>query len=196
MNEPQLMPLFLKLSGRRILLVGGGPVALEKAELLLRAGARVDVVAPESLPAFRQLGVSLAERAFVPADVHGAWFVVAAATPEVNRAVRQACDAEARFVVAVDDLASATAFGAARVERGGVTFAISTGGHAPALVRLLREALESVLPQELGGWLDLARLERARWKEAQVPFGERRHLLFRALEKVYGAREERVWEVP
>lgn len=196
MSEPSLMPLFLKLVGRRVLVVGGGPVALEKAELLLRAGARVEVVALDVVPAFRQLGLPIAERAFVPPDVHGAWFVVAAATPEVNRAVRRACDAQARFVVAVDDVESATAFGAARVERGGVTFAISTGGHAPALVRLLREALESVLPRELDGWLELAKRERLRWKEAQVPFGERRHLLFRALEKVYGAREARALEAP
>ncbi len=196
MNDPQLMPLFLKLAGRRVLLVGGGPVALEKAELLLRAGARVEVVAPEVVPALRELGLPIAERPFAPPDVHGAWFVVAAATPEVNRAVRRACDAQARFVVAVDDVESATAFGAARVERGGVTFAISTAGHAPALVRLLREALESVLPPELDGWLELAKVERARWKAAQVPFADRRGLLFRALEKVYGARDARAVEAP
>lgn len=180
-----LVPLFLQLGGRRVLVVGGGAVALEKATALHRAGADVHVVSPSLAAGFADLGVSSAEREFEPSDVEGAWLVIAAATPEVNRTVRRAADAVQRFVVAVDDTATTTAFGAAVVERGGVTLAISSGGRAPALVRLLREALERVLPDDLDAWLAIAERERVAWKAKAVPFPERRRLLFDALRTLY-----------
>ena len=181
-----LFPVFLKLRGRRVLLVGGGPVALEKATLLRRAEADVLAVSPSFVDGFGALGVTRERRPFSPADLDSAWLVVSAATPEVNRAVRSAADARRIFVLAVDDTSTANAYGAALVEKGGVTFAISTAGHAPALARLLREGLERVLPDDLAAWTETARKERVRWKEQQVPFSARRGLLFMALRDLYG----------
>jgi siroheme synthase-like protein len=127
-------------------------------------------------------------RVFTPADVAGAWLVVAAAPAEVNRAVAAAARRRPVFVVAVDDVASASAYGAATLCRGGVTVAVSTGGEAPALAGLLREALEELLPEELEEWSALARRTRREWRERRVPISERRPLLLQALDALYARR--------
>ena len=134
-----LLPLFLTLAGRDVVLVGGGPVATSKLEALVRAGARVRVIAPGVTPEIEAAGVDIARRAFVAADLDGAWLVVAAATPEVNREVAAAAEARRIFVNAVDDPANASAFLSGTVRRDGVTIAVSTNGRAPALTALLRE---------------------------------------------------------
>ena len=66
--------------------------------------------------------------------------------------------------------------------------AISTGGLAPGLAGLLREALDAVLPDDLERWIDVARAARAGWKRAGTPMAERRPLLLRALERLYRDR--------
>ena len=82
-----MYPVFLKLDGRPVLVVGGGPVAAGKLEGLLAAGAKVTVVAPEIRPEFERVGVTRRRRAFEPHDLDGMWWVVAAAPPEVNQQV-------------------------------------------------------------------------------------------------------------
>jgi uroporphyrin-III C-methyltransferase/precorrin-2 dehydrogenase/sirohydrochlorin ferrochelatase len=188
-----LFPLFLKLAGRDVLVVGGGPIGTSKTRSLVEAGARVTVVAPEVTAELGELGAAgalvLRERAFVESDLEGAWLVVAAATPDVNRAVAAAAEARRTFVLAVDDPASASAYGAGVVRRGGVTVAVSTDGRAPALAGLLREALEAVLPDELASWTVEAERMRALWKREGVPMAERRPLLLDALNRLYAERE-------
>jgi siroheme synthase-like protein len=176
----RLFPLFLRLEGKRVLVVGGGPVALAKARELHEQGARIDVVAPEVVADLEAIA-RVERRAFEPADVDGAWVVIAAAPRSVNEAVRTAADARATFVVAVDDVASCTAFGAARFVRGGITVALSSGGRAPALVALLRRALEALLPEDLDAWTRLAESERARWRREGTPMESRRSRLLSAL---------------
>jgi uroporphyrin-III C-methyltransferase/precorrin-2 dehydrogenase/sirohydrochlorin ferrochelatase len=185
-DPPRLYPAFLKLAGLPVVVVGGGMVAASKLAGLRTAGARITVVAPAISDAIRaDEDVTLVERGFTPADLDGARWVVAAATPEVNREVAAAASARGLFVNAVDDVASATAYLGAVIRRGPVELAISTRGVAPALAGLLREALEAVLPDELERWIDVARAARADWKRAGVPIHERRPLLLRALERVY-----------
>ena len=72
------------------------------------------------------------------------------------------------------------------IRRGEVTVAISTGGIAPALAGLLREALDAVLPDDLERWIEVARDARASWKRTAVPMTQRRPLLLRALDRIYG----------
>jgi siroheme synthase-like protein len=182
----ELLPIFLTLSGRRVLLVGGGPVAASKLRALLGAGARVRVVSPEVRPEIEQPGVSIERRAFAPSDLDDAWLVVAAAPPEVNRQVAEAAEHRRLFVNAVDDPANATAYLSGVVRRDGVTVAISTSGHAPGLAGLLREALDAVLPADMGEWMRVAREERAAWRRDSVPMDARRPLLLRALNRIYG----------
>ena len=180
-----LLPLFLNLTGRDVLLVGGGRVAEAKLRQLLAAGARVRVVAPAIAPAIRAADVDAHERGFEPADLDGAWLVVAAATPEVNRLVADAAEPRRVFVNAVDDPANATAFLSGVVRRDGVTLAISTSGDAPALTALLRESLDAVLPRDLAAWVTTARDQRIEWRRDSVPMDERKPLLLRALNAIY-----------
>ncbi len=190
-----LYPLFLKLAGRKVLVVGGGKVATAKVRALLDAGATVLVVAPAASPALGELAaagkLAVARRGFEPADLDGAWLVVAAAPPEVAAVVAQAAEARRVFVLAVDDVAAASAYGAGTLRRGGVTIAVSTGGRAPALAGLLREGLEAVLPDDLDAWADVAERQRAAWREAGVPIEDRRPLLLRALDGIYDGRKSR-----
>jgi siroheme synthase-like protein len=181
----ELLPLFLNLAGRKVLLVGGGRVAAAKLEQLLAVRADVRVVAPAIDPAIRATPVQVEQREFAASDLDGVWLVVAAANPEVNRLVSSAAEPRRIFVNAVDDPANATAFLSGVVRRGGVTIAVSTEGQAPGLTALLREALDAVLPQDLGRWLAEARLQRENWRRAAVPFGERKPLLLRALNRLY-----------
>lgn len=182
-----LYPVFLKLAGLPVVVVGGGPIAAGKLDGLLAAGARVTVVAPKITHAIRVLGVTIVERAFVPSDLDGARWVVAAAPPEVNQRVAKAAAERGLFVNAVDDTTAATAYLGGVIRRGEVEVAISTGGAAPALAGLLREALDSLLPSELDRWVDVAKRAREEWKRAGVPITKRRSLLLRTLVQLYRA---------
>ena len=184
-NRESLFPVFLKLAGRRVLVVGGGPVAASKLAALAAAGAVVHVVAPDVVPEIAALGVAISRRPFVDADLDDAWFVVAAATPEVNRLVADAAESRHVFVNAVDDMASATAYLGGVVRKGGVTLAISTDGQAPALAGLLREGLEGVLPDELEAWHTAAKAARRDWLQRGVPMPARRPLLLQAINRLY-----------
>jgi uroporphyrin-III C-methyltransferase / precorrin-2 dehydrogenase / sirohydrochlorin ferrochelatase len=149
----------------------------------------VTVIAPDVVDEVRRSGVAIELRAFAPPDLDGAWFVVAAANPIVNRAVAAAAEVRQVFVNAVDDPPSASAYLGGVVRKGGVTFAISTDGHAPALAGLLREGLERVLPDDLHAWHDTARTVRAAWLRDGVPFAARRPRLLAALNDLYAGRE-------
>jgi uroporphyrin-III C-methyltransferase / precorrin-2 dehydrogenase / sirohydrochlorin ferrochelatase len=188
-----LLPLFLNLAGRRVVLVGGGPVAAAKLQQLLAAEASVCVVAPHVAAAIDEAIAGSAtvctilRREFSPADLDGAWLVVAAATPEVNRAVAQAAEERRVFVNAVDDPANASAYLSGVIRREGFTLAISSNGEAPGLTALLRQGLDELLPRrELARWLREARKLRRRWKADGVPMEERRPLLLEAINRLYG----------
>ena len=185
----QLYPVFLKLSGRPVLLVGGGTVATAKLEGLLAAGALVTVVAPEINSAMERPGVTLHRRPFTAADLDGVWWVVAAAPPDVNREVQAAAESRQLFVNAVDDPAHATAYLGSVVRRDDVTIAISTGGRAPALAGLLREGLDAWLPQDIERWMQTADRARRFWKEAGVPMERRRPLLLETLNRLYESKK-------
>jgi siroheme synthase-like protein len=202
---PDLLPLFVNLTGRAVVLVGGGRVAAAKLQQLLAVGARVRVVAPDITPdldvvahAFEARGDVAAEsapsievirRPFVASDVDGAWLIVAAATPDVNRDVAAAAEARRVFVNAVDDPPNASAFLSGVVRRDGVTIAISTSGDAPALTALLREGLDALLPDDLGLWMDAARRARVIWRREAVPMQDRKPRLLGALNALYGSPE-------
>jgi uroporphyrin-III C-methyltransferase/precorrin-2 dehydrogenase/sirohydrochlorin ferrochelatase len=183
-----LYPVFLKLAGRRVVLVGGGTVAAAKLEGLLAADAAVTVVAPQIRPELERPGVTLERRPFEDDDLDGAWWVVAAAPADVNRRVQQAAEARRVFVNAVDDPDHATAYLGGVVRRGDVAVAISTGGRAPGLAGLLREAIEALLPTDLDAWVAAAEDARRQWKQAGVPMEQRRPLLLETLIKLYESK--------
>ncbi len=190
-----MLPVFLKLHGRRVVVVGAGPVAASKLPSLLAEGAAVTVVAPDIGPDMEravgeatEAAVQVVRRAFEPADVDGAWWVVAAAPPEVNRRVLEAAESRRVFVNAVDDPPNATAYLGGVVRRDGVTIAISTGGRAPAMAGLLREALDAWLPDDLGRWMAAADEARREWRRDGVPIEARRPRLLETLNRLYDGR--------
>jgi siroheme synthase-like protein len=186
-----LFPTFLKLAGRRVVVVGGGRMAVSKVEGLLRAGAQVTVVAPQVRAELERPEIQILRRPFRPEDLEEAWFAVAAATPEVNREVAESALRWRVFVNAVDDPQAASAYAGGVFERGGVTVAVSTSGAAPALAGLLREGLEALIPEDVESWVEVASALRAGWKRDGIPMDERRPLLLAALEELYASREAR-----
>lgn len=185
---PDLYPVFLKLEGRRVLLVGAGPVAAAKLWPLLASGARVTVVAPDVRPEIAASQAEVLEREFAPEDLDGAWLAVAAATPEVNRRVAEAAAERRVFVNAVDDRENASAYLGGVSRRGGVTIAVSTEGRAPALAGLVREAIDALVPDEIDQWVAEARRVREADRAAGVPFTARRPRLLEALNRLYTAQ--------
>jgi uroporphyrin-III C-methyltransferase/precorrin-2 dehydrogenase/sirohydrochlorin ferrochelatase len=165
----QLLPLFLNLSGRRVVLVGDDR-ASGKRDMLVGAGADVRVVRPD---------------AFDDEALDGAWLVVSFAPADVNARVARAAESRRIFVNAVDDPPNASAYLGGVIRRDGVTIAISTDGQAPALAGLLREGLDALLPGDLDQWMETARTTRARWKADGTPIESRRPQLLEALVDLY-----------
>ena len=163
-------------------------MAAGKLQSLLAEGALVTVVAPEIRAELEQPGVVLERRGFDEADLNEAWYVVAAAPPDVNRRVLAAAESRHLFVNAVDDPPNATAYAGGVVRRDGVTIAISTDGRAPALAGLLREALDAWLPGDLDEWMSAADQARRAWKRDAVPMERRRPLLLETLNRLYDAK--------
>jgi siroheme synthase-like protein len=176
--------------------VGGGPVAASKLAALHAVGADIFVVAPEVCADIRAAGVAIAERGFEPADLDGAWFVVAAAPPDVNRLVATEAERRHVFVNAVDDPANASVYLGGVVRRAGVTVGISTDGAAPALAGLLREAIDAMLPRDLEAWMLRAHELRREWRERQVPMPDRRPELLDALNVLYGRHPDATNSAP
>ncbi len=184
-----LLPLFLKLSGRVVVVVGGGPVATAKVGALLETGAKILVVAPELPPELESWAaegkISILRRCFEASDLGSAWLVVAAAPPEVNRLVAAVAESQRLYVLAVDDPSAASAYGAGTLRRGGVTVAVSTDGRAPALAGLIREGLEQMLPADLADWTAEAERQRSLWRAERTPMSARRPQLLEALNRLY-----------
>jgi uroporphyrin-III C-methyltransferase/precorrin-2 dehydrogenase/sirohydrochlorin ferrochelatase len=188
-DDSGVYPIFLKLGGRTVLVVGAGVVAERKIAALVDAKALVRVVAPDATDGVRHLARSGAlewhARPFAESDVDGAWLVVAATgDAAVQRRVAAAGEARHTFVVAVDDVANATAYSGAIVARPPFTVAISSSGETPALTRLVREIIEQVLPPD--DWIEHAKEIRARWIASGTPFNER----FGLLVKEFAARSK------
>ena len=180
-----LLPIFLRLEGRRCLVVGAGTVALAKIESLHAAGAVITVVAPRAVPQVQTLAkkgaLTLYERAFTPRDLDGVFLVVAATNaPEVNRAVHEEALRRNVLCNAVDDPPNCDFYFGSVVARGDLQIAISTAGESPALAQQLRREIDAQLPKDLGPWLgELGGLRRE--VRAATPPGETRNRLLHEL---------------
>jgi len=157
------LPVFLRVSGRHCLLVGGGQVALRKAGLLLRAGARLRVVAPELQPELRALlqdseheKHEVLERSYATVDLDDCVLVVAATDDlELNRRVHAEAQTRGLPVNVVDNPALCSFIFPSIVDRSPVVVAVSSGGRSPVLARLLRARLETFIPASYGRLAEL-----------------------------------------
>jgi precorrin-2 dehydrogenase/sirohydrochlorin ferrochelatase len=180
-----LFPIFLKLAGRKCLVVGAGGIAESKIESLLAAEADVTVVATRVSTVVQRLAdsgdVGLHLRAFQDADLEGQFLAVAGTdVPEVNRAVFAGAEKRGILVNAVDDPPYCDFFFPSVVRRGDLQIAISTAGESPALSMQLRKELNEQLPRDLGPWLEeLGRLRRE--VLGMEPLGEPRKMLLHQL---------------
>jgi uroporphyrin-III C-methyltransferase / precorrin-2 dehydrogenase / sirohydrochlorin ferrochelatase len=180
-----LLPIFLKLEGRRCLLVGAGTVALDKIGSLLKTGARLRAIAPQARPEVRQLAhegkLEWIEKTFDPADLDGNDLVIAATdSPEVNTAVYRAALERDIFCNSVDDIPNCDFFFGSVLARGDLQIAISTAGESPAVAQRLRREIDAQLPEDLGPWL--ARVGELRRKVLEIhPRGEERKALLHQL---------------
>lgn len=158
-------PAFLNLRDRRVLVVGGGDIALRKIRLLCSAGAIVDIIAERASDAVTSFaeehGHQIQTRRFRADDVAGHWLVVSATgDAEVERQVFAAATAAGIFCNGVDDIANCSYITPAIVDRSPIVIAISSGGAAPVLARKLRSQIELMIPVGLSRLADLA----ARWR--------------------------------
>jgi precorrin-2 dehydrogenase/sirohydrochlorin ferrochelatase len=147
-----LYPIFLDLSGRRCVVVGGGGVANRKARKLLQARARVVVISPEIGAELESVAVEVHRRPYREGDLEGAYLAFAATNArEVNAAVAR--EAKERGVpVNVADSPSEGDFALpSTLRRGRLQVAISTGGASPTLARRIRGELEEAFGPEWAG---------------------------------------------
>jgi precorrin-2 dehydrogenase/sirohydrochlorin ferrochelatase len=158
-------PIFVELSERRVVVVGGGAVAVRKATSLLEAGARLVVVAYKPSDAMTTLctnhGAELVRDRYAKQYIGEAVLVIAATDdPQVNEQVYRDCQELEILCNVVDDPEHCDFFVPAVVKRGDLQIAIGTGGYCPAYAGHLRQRLETVFTEEHGRFL--AELERVR----------------------------------
>jgi uroporphyrin-III C-methyltransferase / precorrin-2 dehydrogenase / sirohydrochlorin ferrochelatase len=164
-------PVFFDLKGQKVLVVGGGEVALRKVSLLQPTGALITLVAPRIDPGLTERAaagtLAIESREFIPGDLDDMRLVIVATSRRaVNRWIATLCESRAIPVNVVDDREASRFIVPAIVDRDPVLVAVSTGGTSPVLARRLRERLEAAIPKsfgELAVWLrDLRAASRKR----------------------------------
>jgi uroporphyrin-III C-methyltransferase/precorrin-2 dehydrogenase/sirohydrochlorin ferrochelatase len=189
----QYLPIFASLSGQPCLVVGGGNVAERKVAQLLAAGALVTVNAPELSPGLKadaEAGrINLVLRPFDPSLVPFQLLVIAATSDRaVNDAVAESARIALRLCNVVDDPEVSTYISPSIVDRSPLLVAVSSGGQAPVLARLLRQQLESWLPARLGALAEWAGSWRERVKAKLPDVTARRRLWEQVLTGALDAR--------
>lgn len=166
----ELLPIFLDIRDKPCLVVGGGEVAGRKAGLLLRAGARIRVIAPGLGPTLRSLkrqqAIDHEAREYRKEDLGQATLVVAATDDtELNRRISREAQQSGTPVNVVDQPELSSFIMPSIIDRSPVIAAVSTGGASPVLARLIRARLESLIPAGYGRLAELASRYRERVKQ-------------------------------
>ncbi|MGZ4826900.1 MAG: precorrin-2 dehydrogenase/sirohydrochlorin ferrochelatase family protein [Terriglobales bacterium] len=179
-----LFPMFVKLAGRKCLVVGAGPLAESKVEDLLHSGARVHVVAPDATPQIQawasEARIAWEQRVFAPTDLDGASLVIAAtSSDDVNQAVFDHAEARGIFCNAIDQPERCHFYFPAVVRRGQLQIAISSGGLSPSLAHRLRVDLEQQFGPEYEVWLEWLGAVRKLVLQRQKDPAKRKRLLAR-----------------
>ncbi|WOZ79704.1 siroheme synthase CysG [Kosakonia sacchari] len=173
------LPLFAAVKDRPVLVIGGGEIAARKIAFLRRAGAHVQVVAQRLEPQLQQLAdaqsIHWLATEFDESQLDAVFLVIAATNDSaLNRRVFDAANARHRLVNVVDDQPLCSFIFPSIVDRSPLLVAISSGGNAPVLARLLREKIEALLPGNLGRMAEVAGRWRTRIKAFRRTTDERR----------------------
>ena len=181
---PSLFPIFVKLEGRRILVVGAGNIAEQKLNGLLRSGADIHVVAPLAKDSIQNLAgegkLRWSQREFTPSDLDQAWIVIAATgNPKTNQTIYNQAEAKGVLCNAVDEPERCHFYYPAVVQRGDLQIAISTAGQSPALAQRIRKQLEQQFGDGYGEWLNWLGQVRGRLFSRPVDPQRRKKILHR-----------------
>jgi len=149
----EFYPMFLKISGKRCVVVGGGGVARRKVRALLEHGASVEVISPDPCPELIGLAekgqIRILRRHYQPGDLQGALLAIAATDDsEINRQVVKEAKDKAVLVNVADDAENSDFIVPSYLRRGALAIAVSTGGRSPALARKIRARLEKEIGDE------------------------------------------------
>src|SRR5579864_9331234 len=177
-----LFPMFLKLTGRTVLVVGGGEIATEKITSLLHTDAAIRVVAPRAnskINSWAEEGkIIWLRRTFDLADLNGAFLAIAAtALTDVNRLVFREAQRRSILCNVVDDPPQCDFYFSSVVRRGDLQIAISTNGQSPALAQHLRKRLEQLFPADYAQKLAEIGEQRRYILSTQSPSAERTAVL-------------------
>lgn len=162
MDNKVYYPIFLDLSGKRCVVVGGGRVAERKCSTLIRTGARITVISPiitKRLAGYREKGlIRHIPRGYKRCDIKTAFIVIAATdSGEVNEKVAREVLAAGKLLNVVDVPSRCNFIVPSVLRRGLLTIAISTGGASPALAKTIRKELQKLYGREYSGYLDRLR---------------------------------------
>ncbi len=175
-----IFPISLKLQQQRCLIVGGGHIALRKATLLAKAGARIDIVAPKIEEQLLQLVTTTNGQYFV--EVFSEKFLstpyrlVIAATndPQVNKTVFEQCEVRNLLVNSVDDIPHCRFMVPAIIDRSPLVISVASNGTSPVLSRQIRTQLETSIPHGMGKLAEFSGKWRNQVKEKISNPDERR----------------------
>jgi len=166
-------PMFLNISGKRCVVVGGGHIALRKVRALLEHGANVEVISPDPCPELNKLvesgEVKVLRRRYQAGDLQGALIAIAATdNSDVNQQVVKEARGKAVLVNVADDPESSDFIVPSYVRRGDMTIAVSTAGRSPALARKIRTRLEKEFGDEYASLVRLIGEVRAEVKRQGI----------------------------
>ncbi len=178
----RLFPMFVKLAGRQVLVVGAGAVAEAKIRSLLDTGAQIRVVALQTNQAVQEWAdagaIAFEERAFLPADLDGAFLAIAATSSrELNELIFGEAQRRGILCNVVDVPELCDFFYPAVVRRGDLQIAISTAGQSPLLAQRIRKRLEQQFGPQYAKWVaELGKLRRE-VLSSDLPAERKRELL-------------------
>src|ERR1700687_299915 len=154
-----LFPMFVKLQGRLVTIIGGGKIAESKIPGLLEAAACIRVIAPNVSPKIaewiRNGQIVGGSKAFAPGDFQDTHLVIAATSSSAaNHEVFLEAEAQKIWCNSVDDIENCHFYYGSIVQRGDLQIAISTNGKSPALAQRIRKELETQFGPEYALWLE------------------------------------------
>ncbi len=141
-------PIFLGISGKRCVVIGGGEVALRKVRALLEHEAEVKVISPDLCPELAQMAekkiILVVQRVYDQGDLEGAFMAIAATSDgKINRKIAEEAREGEILVNVVDDPEHSDFIVPSYLRRGAITIAVATDGRSPALARKIRTRLEN-----------------------------------------------------